>query len=92
VKQKKRHPGGMMPPRPLRKLKPLTPMMGPMGPMGPIPHHMPPGGTLSPCGDLGELGGEEALKVFSALKKMGSKVVKSSKEIPLKRNLPSEEV
>jgi hypothetical protein len=82
VKQKKRYPGGMMPPRPLRKLKPLTPMMGPMGP---IPHRMPPGGTLSPCGDLGELGGEEALAVFPSLKKMGSKVVKPSKEIPLKK-------
>jgi hypothetical protein len=46
---------------------------------------MPKGASLSPCGDLGQLGGEEALKVFPALKKMGTKVVKPSKGIPLKK-------
>jgi hypothetical protein len=83
VKQKKRHPGGMMPPRPLRKLKPLTPMMGPMGPMP--PHHMPPGGTLSPCGDLGALGQDETFRVFSNPVKVPKKqIMRAADALPYK--------
>jgi hypothetical protein len=50
-----------------------------------IPSHMPKGASLSPCGDVGELGQTEAVTVFPALRKMGSRIIKASQEIPLKK-------
>jgi len=46
--------------------------------------HMPPGGQLSPRGDIGALSQDEAAIVFPSLRKMGSRVSRASKEIPLK--------
>jgi hypothetical protein len=49
-----------------------------------ITSNMPKGGQLSPCGDVGELGQTEAVTVFPALRKMGSKVIRSAEYIPVK--------
>jgi hypothetical protein len=50
-----------------------------------IPSNMPKGASLSPAGDVGVLGQDEALKVFPVLSKMGSRTIKASQEIPLKK-------
>jgi hypothetical protein len=49
-----------------------------------IPSAMPKGASLSPCGDVGALGQTEAVTVFPDLRKMGSRTVQASKQIPLK--------
>jgi hypothetical protein len=43
---------------------------------------MPANASLSPCGDLGALGGEEAYKIFPALTHMGSTIVHASDYFP----------